>query len=1571
MKKTFLRFVSTALAVFMLFGCMNLGVFAADIADGQNNAADSAETTKVSVAIESATLANLIANELSAAEKAVLNHAAVKVAVTELFAADVDGYVTVTTVSGVMSVIAESIKTEIGTWTPVSVEAENVVYEMTNGVALVLTEAKAIKVNYSLEIADGSVADQLAKLPSALAAEAAEQKRVLDVYLGLKDKLEEAGAYLSMLPNFSFSTKEAKDMATLLYKNGVSRNKLILYNELVKYEKQGLAYYYKNSEKINEQIDLLRDAFAAFYKDAKFMEYAGGQGGGLDMIESVQANFNNPDLQLLPVNSVIDVKGDLASLIDALGAVTEATEVSALSIAGVAMVEVEAPETPVVPEETTTTTESETTESETTESETTESEITESETVETETTESEATESESTETEATESETVETEPAKPVENTKVEISLGGVEFHVSYANGKYNLLLPAPTTNNMYYDYNLGNTVVKVPAGADISIGEYDNIEDLLNDAVENLVGSGDVDEIIESVLGDLDEDATIEDIIGNLDAEAVETLTGIFNEIFNEVSRDELSMEELIRHDLLTFVDSLNQTMLDAGAFVTVNGEKLPIISFIVVEDNGAFSVVLRVVPFLPDVNYQELAMGIVFAFYGVEYENIALGNNTLFGIQGEDQVARQFYIQAIIDAFLSNDFSMKAIANMINANGDINEIALNGSVINGIGGELGGKILSTTLNVKGWMPESEDFESLATTYDATFPLYITFEDFNQNANTLQGVDKVLTKLGQYITVAGVDGEISLTFRMPAKLTAYYLAELLVLDYANINDVDSMDFEDSVNFILSLIKPFLADEDFTLETLENTIEKAGVSYDLSSFMSEETFATIRKVLNKLIGNAEFKADEENSKKVSISGNFGLNSLLDKIGGDMGELASGFIGEAFNGIGINLTITLEDVTLLQNNAVAIVIDPSVVDISKSDLSVNGLKDYAGNVVANPQNYISVLHTTSDLAATLKNAAANTIVILLKDTTLSSDVVIPNRVFINLNGYTITGNMSTNAAVRITNSNFASVGGVNGKLSGNFIITGGAYTCDVTSMLAKGYEVNNGVVENKLINITADKDGNITVALAADFLDRAKLPSIKEFLVDASLDIALNIFTMASLSIDGNDIYAINFNDLVGLIGGSKKEMAIDFAKEFYNCFNFQGMANIVNLLFAQFTDFTNLAESVKNDAPFASYEITTGSWHITTGVAGEEEKYVTVGLVSKNEKTRTLNFVLDFDAPAEKQTIVNLLEALAAIADIDASIDLSTLSGSVVATLDFSKDGRYGVIMAAAVAYARSEHRTELVEAIKVAMATDDYKALEAALNKVSVGDFIDALKALGSTEFEDMMNALGLSEVEYFASLESVYEYVLNIAGRLVSRLGISGGYSKVLGAINTKNANEARYVFDREYVNGHINIDLTMVLFNENTTFAPAESEIPEISVESESIYGFAIVERDGLKIFVLDAVCGGITVDELKAAMNVEIEVLGKNGADLVATKDIVKIVENGEEYNVAITGDTSCDGLVNADDATAWANTFVGVLEGDVVIEVAADVFFDGQSNGADLARLIQKYAQAANYGSNVQ
>ena len=162
MKKTFLRFVSTALAVFMLFGSMNFGVFAADLADEQNNAAGSTETLKFSVSIESATLATLVANKLTAAENAVLNLSAVKTAVTELFTGDIDSYVNVTVGGSYTTIKAESVETVIGTWKPVSVVVDGTTIKLIDGEAACFdTEIESIDVNYSLEVA-GSDAENLA-----------------------------------------------------------------------------------------------------------------------------------------------------------------------------------------------------------------------------------------------------------------------------------------------------------------------------------------------------------------------------------------------------------------------------------------------------------------------------------------------------------------------------------------------------------------------------------------------------------------------------------------------------------------------------------------------------------------------------------------------------------------------------------------------------------------------------------------------------------------------------------------------------------------------------------------------------------------------------------------------------------------------------------------------------------------------------------------------------------------------------------------------------------------------------------------------------------------------------------------------------------------------------------------------------------------------------------------------------------------------------------------------------------------------------------------------------------------
>ena len=90
-KKTFLRFVSAALATMMLFGCINVGVFAAD---GQNNVTENSApsvTTQeaannapsVKAVVQDKTIASIIAGSkipggFTAEEKAVLNAVALK-----------------------------------------------------------------------------------------------------------------------------------------------------------------------------------------------------------------------------------------------------------------------------------------------------------------------------------------------------------------------------------------------------------------------------------------------------------------------------------------------------------------------------------------------------------------------------------------------------------------------------------------------------------------------------------------------------------------------------------------------------------------------------------------------------------------------------------------------------------------------------------------------------------------------------------------------------------------------------------------------------------------------------------------------------------------------------------------------------------------------------------------------------------------------------------------------------------------------------------------------------------------------------------------------------------------------------------------------------------------------------------------------------------------------------------------------------------------------------------------------------------------------------------------------------
>ena len=91
---------------------------------------------------------------------------------------------------------------------------------------------------------------------------------------------------------------------------------------------------------------------------------------------------------------------------------------------------------------------------------------------------------------------------KPEENKTIDVTIGDVTFRVSYSGGSYNLLLPAPEEDDWYWEYNFGDMVVNVPSGEDVSLGAYDSVEDLLNGAIQDIIGGGNLDEIISGIIG-------------------------------------------------------------------------------------------------------------------------------------------------------------------------------------------------------------------------------------------------------------------------------------------------------------------------------------------------------------------------------------------------------------------------------------------------------------------------------------------------------------------------------------------------------------------------------------------------------------------------------------------------------------------------------------------------------------------------------------------------------------------------------------------------------------------------------------------------------------------------------------------------------------------------------------------------------------------------------------------------------------------------------------------------------------------------------------------------------------
>ena len=241
------------------------------------------------------------------------------------------------------------------------------------------------------------------------------------------------------------------------------------------------------------------------------------------------------------------------------------------------------------------------------------------------------------------------------------------------------------------------------------------------------------------------------------------------------------------------------------------------------------------------------------------------------------------------------------------------------------------------------------------------------------------------------------------------------------------------------------------------------------------------------------------------------------------------------------------------------------------------------------------------------------------------------------------------------------------------------------------------------------------------------------------------------------------------------------------------------------------------------------------------------------------------------------------------------------------------------------------------------------------------------------------MLAAIGVEKDE-IVLLEAVYADLLNIAGKVVARLGINGN-AAALGSYKVADT-MAEYVFARENVKG-FEIDFSVVIVDEDTALEPEILGLELLADRDTNLIKAGFVDNEQYFVY-LDAHYAGITLAQFYEAFEVNAkyaESIGmyiSSNKELVCNGDILVVdAKNaaGEKvkktYVIIILGDTNCNGRADAGDAVAMAAHHVGKQELDPASWLAFDLNRNNKQEAGDAVKVVGKYVNWNNYVSAVK
>ncbi len=491
-----------------------------------------------------------------------------------------------------------------------------------------------------------------------------------------------------------------------------------------------------------------------------------------------------------------------------------------------------------------------------------------------------------------------------------------------------------------------------------------------------------------------------------------------------------------------------------------------------------------------------------------------------------------------------------------------------------------------------------------------------------------------------------------------------------------------------------------------------------------------------------------------------------------------------------------------------------------------------LLDWAADVKATGLH--NGIDYTNDLPARAASVQGGAVVVLLGDT---DGVTFNGTTILDLNGKTVNGDITANGPLYIMDSSLDTNNGgqVTGQVTGSDVtIVGGTYNnADVAAYLPDGYVQDSGSVHNCMYTIDVDSNGNLTFEINADYMYECDgyLPSVKALAADIALDLAMNLYPAASLTVNDCKFYNIDgvpsdtqFEDLLKLVlDANSAEYLID---EALMTLSVPGIADFINKVMADLLNFEDIADSLSNDKVFAEYTLEAAPYaisidHITNG------DYMTAGVVAdaKHSKSATVSLKMVGDNTSKLAACFSILGEVVKEASIelvnvkDLTYDAKNfnLSGGVEASasLDLTNFTEQVMVVLAHGLYndgntANDEKADAIITALNFAYSGSDSantNALHEAFDKLTAAEVLTALKVLNREDTLESIYAglapdLTIGYSEYDATVEKAVIVALSAVGKMMEELSINGSSSDVMNQIATATMADAENVDENCHV-------------------------------------------------------------------------------------------------------------------------------------------------------------------------